>query len=205
MAFFYFNRESPSTPSTLIFYSTNYYFHRRKKSGDSFFHPPHLPHCFRLSSIPFGHRVFFSSTICGFDVLDDIRVGKSPHTLRILVKYKGGLFSRFFYATLSRIVCVSMWSLMDVVESEWSLLSILNFLLNLLELLIKICLVEEWRVKTQKSSKKSKFEKQILGLKMKFKLKVDFSIEKTNLFFEKKTNSSRKSQNKPKYVLLHGG
>ena len=48
---------------------------------------------------PFGHRVFFSSTICGFDVLDDIRVGKSPHTLRILVKYKGGLFSRFFYAT----------------------------------------------------------------------------------------------------------
>ena len=79
---------------------------------------------------------------------------------------------------------------MDVVESEWSLLSILNFLLNLLELLIKICLVEEWRVKTQKSSKKSKFEKQILGLKMKFKLKVDFSI--------KKTNSSRKSQNKPK-------
>jgi len=96
MAFFYFNRESPSTPSTLVFYSTNYYFHRRKKSGDSFFHPPHLPHCFRLSSIPFGHRVFFSSTICGFDVLDDIRVGKSPHTLRILVKYKGGLFSRFF-------------------------------------------------------------------------------------------------------------
>ena len=87
---------------------------------------------------------------------------------------------------------------MDVVECEWSLLSILNFLLNLLELLIKICLVEEWRVKTQKSSKKSKFEKQILGLKMKFKLKVDFSIEKTNLFFEKKTNSSRKSQNKPK-------
>jgi len=81
---------------------------------------------------------------------------------------------------------------MDVVESEWSLLSILNFLLNLLELLIKICLVEEWRVKTQKSSKKSKFEKQILGLKMKFKLKVDFSIEKTNLFFEKKNKLKSK-------------
>ena len=90
---------------------------------------------------------------------------------------------------------------MDVVESEWSLLSILNFLLNLLELLIKICLVEEWRVKTQKSSKKSKFEKQILGLKMKFKLKVDFSIEKTNLFFEKKQTQVENPKTSPKVVF----
>ena len=95
---------------------------------------------------------------------------------------------------------------MDVVESEWSLLSILNFLLNLLELLIKICLVEEWRVKTQKSSKKSKFEKQILGLKMKFKLKVDFSIEKTNLFFEKKKQTQVENpKTSLKVVLYHNG